>query len=989
MADKKNMERPKYQPSQPKHPGDITMHPDLTDYYTANLQLLKKHHPKVWEQMTENPPEPSGTISYAPNGNPNLTVINSQGAEVVLHNETAPDMETADFLQKVPESHTGFVAILGMGLGYAALDILKKRPHLQYLAIFELEPGIFLQALKHTDLSSILTEPRLLLRIGSETEINEALAPATRTLQLEDANVFHQTPSFKFNPTGYQQLKDDLFSHLNTLNVGGATTRALGKDFFNNRFEHICTIHHHLLLEQMQNKFKGIPAILVAGGPSLDQNIHLLPQAQEKAVIIAVDTVLPTLLKHGVHPHFLTSIDPLNLTYEKFADVVPKAKDIALICSSWVNLLTPKAFPADQTFWTFTAKPVEAWLNTLVGGEVLTGGASTVAHLNLIAAHMLGCDPIIFLGQDLAFPGSSTHVTDAVLHGSAPTGVITDNSEGETVVGIDGKILRTDRAFSSMRKHFEAAIANSSQTYVNATASGAHIEGTKVLNLREAIDTHCTAQVDTTQRLKRYYAEIKPISAQKLLAEFNNLLSTIKKSNKVIKKADKLSKSVLKELAKLQNSGIRIKSFDMLPPQLQQHINKIDHCHKTLDNTPEVWKILEEITMEGLKESERKRQEVSILQNDPEKYSLWLTKNIDRLMDINKVRSETLTMLTKNLNMVISFHHKEGNHLKKIAKGLQTEHNSMELLRLYMDSKNYHQARPLVEKLHQAMPESGEVLFHLGCLAAQFTEHEKATDYFSRAVKNDPKLAQPIAGHLQQFGDIYLTYYKYFKTVPGYEASEKYMLRKGLKYCPDHSELVKELEINLKQDLEIIESGLEQNNYQEANTLISEWYQPMMEQEHLLNCLPAELTGKFFLNHGKLKLTENKNYEALSSLKKAMEYSPLDHEIHSLTIEILFAEGDFNEAIGALNKAISVDNQFAAYWETIGDDLHANGQNEDAIIAYERCFIHLPDNIYVLRKLGDCYAATDQLEAAKAAYQQLKLEMEKIEASKDDDKDDK
>ncbi len=957
------------------------MHPDLTDYYTANLELLKKHHPKVWEQMAKNPPEPSGTISCAPNGNPNLTVTNSEGAEVTLHNQAAPDTETADFLQRVPENHTGFVAILGMGLGFAALDILKNRPHLQCLAIFELEPGIFLQALKSVDFSQILTDPRLLLCIGSDTEIAKALAPASRTLQLEDSNVFHQLPSFKYNPSGYNRLKKDLFSHLNALNVGGGTTRRLGIDFFNNRFKHMATIHHHLLLEQLQNKFSGIPAILVAGGPSLDKNIHLLAQAQEKAVIIAVDTVLPTLLKHGVHPHFLTCIDPYDLTYEKFADVAPKAKDIALICSSWVTPQTPKTFPADQTFWTFTAKHVEAWLNSLLGGKISTGGATTVAHLNLIAADMLGCDPIIFIGQDLAFPDSATHATDAVLHGSSPKGVPIANTEGETVMGIDGKVMRTNRSFLSMKEHFEAAIARSSRTYINATAVGADIKGTKILNFQEAIDKHCKVEIETTQRLKKYYTELKPISPQKMLVEFNSMISKAKKLSQSIEKSDRLSHSALKSLKKLEKSNTRIQSFGMLPLQLQQQINKIDHLHQKLDNAPNIWTFLDETTMEGLKESERQKQKIAMLQNDPKKYSLWLKANLNRLIAINKVRSESLTMLLNNLAMVISFHQKENNCLKKIAKGHQKEKNRLELTRLYMNSKNYFLARPVLEKLYQAIPDSGEVNFHLGCMAAQFAEHEKAAEYFSTAKQHDPALNKDIAVFRQDLGDTFFSYYEYFITLPGYEASQRYMLRKGLKYSPDHSELIKGVETLLKKDLKDIASDLDEENYQDATALIIEWHQTVAEQKNLASALSPELAGELFLNHGKLKLKENKSSEALASFEKALHYSPLSHDLHLFTIEALFAEGHFNKAIEALNKAISLDNKFATYWETIGDTLMANGQSEDAILAYERCFVRLPDNIQILKKIGDCYMNTGQLEAAKAAYEQLKLELQKRDAS--------
>lgn len=956
------------------------MSQEFTDYYGSNIRLLEKHHPLVWKYITKIQPEPVGQITAASNGNPNLIATDSQGNSRVLHNEANPEKESADFLETIAIDHKGFVAILGMGLCYSILNILKQRPQLQFLAIFELDPGIFIQALRYTDLSSVLQDPRLILGIGTETKISETLAKASRTLQLEDANIFHHQPSFSFNPKGYARLKEDLFAHINGLNVGGATTRILGKNFLNNRFKHITTIHHHLLLEHIQNKFDGVPAILVAGGPSLDKNIHLLKQAQEKAVIIAVDTVLPALLKNGVHPHFLTCIDANDLTFEKFADLIPEIKDIALICSSWVNPKTPKIFPADQVFWTFTGQPMEAWLNSLLGGKYLTGGASTVAHLNLIAAHLLGCDPIIFIGQDLAYPSSvsSSHAKGTVLQGSSPKDAVTSHVQGETVTGINGEILRTNRSFLGMKDFFEANIAASDKNHINATEGGANIEGTKIMTLQEALDTHCKITIDTTRHLKNFYSTAKPISADSMLAQFDRMLHKIQLLQKTIKKADEIASSLLKELTKSQKTGTPIRSFDMQTLPQKKQINKIDTVHKNLDNTLDVWKILEEITMEGLKESERQKQDISILENNPEKYIEWLLKNLNRLSGINKARKETLALLAKNLNMVMSFHQKETKYLKQINNGSQTEQNRLSLARLYMDSKNYYMAKPLLEELCRTMPKSGEVYFYLGCSALQSNMLKKADHYFQTAIKHDPNLKKQIEAYLRELGDEFLKFAQYFKTQPGRELSVKYMVLKGLRYDPTHSELKKDMETILKKDMEKIKSDMDTDNYQASAELIGKWHQTAMDQPNLLTSLPFELTGNIFLFQGKLFLSQKNYPNALLSLKKAMEYSPTDPDIHAAIIDTLFVTNDFNGAIEALSIAIKLDTKFAAYWETIGDSLQSADQNEDAILAYEKCFVHLPDNINLLRKMGDCYMALDQLEAARAAYELLKTKMKSL-----------
>ena len=45
---------------------------------------------------------------------------------------------------------------------------------------------------------------------------------------------------------------------------------------------------------------------------------------------------------------------------------------------------------------------------------------------------------------------------------------------------------------------------------------------------------------------------------------------------------------------------------------------------------------------------------------------------------------------------------------------------------------------------------------------------------------------------------------------------------------------------------------------------------------------------------------------------------------------------------------------------------------DDAIAAYEQCFMALPERLGLLKKIGDCYLALGQMEAAREAYLQLK-----------------
>ncbi|THB75214.1 MAG: DUF115 domain-containing protein [Desulfobacteraceae bacterium] len=946
---------------------------DENTYFDLNMTLLEKHHPKAWELLSTHRVESVGNIFRTPSGSPNLSIITQDNKIITLHREESPESDSDEYPKKIPEDHKGVICILGFGMGYHLLNILKSRPLLQYLAVFELEPDIFVQALTHMDLSELLTDPRFILSLGKPDNISNIMAKTARTLQLEDAAIHDHFPSVMLNPDVYATVRNDLYSYINSLSVGGATTRKLGKDFMRNRFEHLSTLHHQYLLETLHNKFANSPAILVAGGPSLNKNIQHLKQIQENAVIFAVDTVLPTLLKHDIRPHFVTSIDPNNLTFEKFANVLSQVKDVSLICSSWVNTRTAKVFPSRQVFWTFTVKPVEAWINTLLGGKMLTGGSSTVAHLNLIAAHMLGCDPVIFIGQDLAYPEEATHAEGTVLQGTKPDHMSpAGHGLGQTVKGIDGKMLRTDRSFISMKDHFESAISKARQIHINATEGGAHIEGTQVMTLRDVISEYCTADIGVSRRIREYASEAGPIDNTRILRELKEMNEQIQALRKKVKQSDKLAASVLNELKKKNKKRNRVKSFGDLPPGTQKQISRIDALHKELDSAINLWQLMEEMTMEGLKEADRRKKEISLYEDDPEQYSRWLHLNLNRLDEINTIRTESLDIFEKGINIIFQLNAKE-KHLQDQA----------DLARLYMDTGNYSLARPLIENVLTSQDDSGEFDFFAGCIATLFNESTAARELFENAIKKAPELSHRIDAFNHELCDDYLSYARYFQTLPGRKESTRHMVNKGLGICPDHEELITELNSLLLDDLKEIQNHFESGDFHQAQALLAKWEDNIVQDWNCFTHLPPENTSRLLFFMGKMQLRDKSYADALTWFQKALALTPEKEDLHFITIDTCFMANDYNGAVQSIERAVAMDRKFAAYWETIGDSLMAAGQHEDAIIAFERCFTSLPENINLLKKIGDCYLESGQLDAAKASYEQFKMLVAKSERNPD------
>jgi hypothetical protein len=969
------------------------MKTDLPNYYEKNLSLLQKAHPHVYAIMTENPPDPIGEVIISPSGKLNVKAINSEGMVVHFHDPNNPEAELPQFLQPISENFTGAVTLVGMGLGYTPLALLTQRSNIRHLAVFEPNPGVFRQAMTYVDLSPILQDPRLILNVEREPVIEEVIAPLSRVIQLESIQMFNHLPSFSFEKEVYENLRDKIFEHANRLSVGGATVFTFGNDFLTNRLKHLTSLHHNHLLQSLQNEFTGIPAIIVAGGPSLDKNIHLLPKAKGKAVIIAADTVLPSLLAHNIFPEFITAIDPQEITFEKFADVVPQTKDISLICMPWVAPKVPKIFPAERVFWAFSGKPIEIWINSFFGGNVLTGGAGTVAHLNLLSAVIMGCSPIIFMGQDLSFPSSSSHAKHTVL---------TDKNEMERmfkskkdlmwIEGVSGEKVPTNRAFFGDKQYFERIITENQRHYINATEGGAHIEGTEILPLDRTLKTYCAVSHDIDGIVSSAICDRKKLDTTKLLSELKGARKIIRSLQKLVKKADKLTRSVEKEIGKMKQRGISCASFTALPASLQEKVKQIDDSHNRLDRSKTIWQMVEEITREGLKQSERMQHDISQLEKNPGNYLNWLLKNLERHLYINTVRTDVLFVFEKELTRILDHHEKE----KKLSSAIETSANNsdhlLKLCRLYFQSEDLILARPILETVLEINPESAEANFLLGQIAAHHTDMEKANHLFVKAGKLDPKYRAKAESIYQHFGDFYLENSQKYK-VNDLGTCKRLML-KGLWYCPDHKKIREELRelfqndytkiiqaVNSNVDSEA-DSNSENDSHNDSMELLHTWYVDLIKHDALSSCLEPEKAAGIYELYGNQLMKEEKFLEAVESYQNALRIVPENPEVHILITDALFALEKYEKGIHHLNTAAGLDRTYAIHWETIGDFFSHAGEIDDAISAYEQCFISIPENIGVLKKMGDCYRISGQLEAAHAAYANLKVKAEEMASSR-------
>lgn len=307
--------------------------------------------------------------------------------------------------------------------------------------------------------------------------------------------------------------------------------------------------------------FRGKPGIIVSAGPSLSKNIGLLKEVKGKAVILTVGTALKPVLAAGVKPDIGVSFDGGEANFRHFEGLDTREFPLLFDPIIYPRILDEyKGYLIASIF----IEEFQAWLQNLGypnPGRVQMG--PSVANYAFDFALKIGLDPIIFIGQDLAFTGGHTHARGTVYENREPT---KEKSLLLEVEGFYGDKVVTDRSLHAMLKYLETQIAMTANgcRIINATEGGARIKGTEAMTLRQAIDTYCQEQFNPEIKIKEICSSPQPF----------NKISPGELADKII-----AEKAVMEKALKTCRAGERLArelelAFTSKTPS-QQQVNKI------------------------------------------------------------------------------------------------------------------------------------------------------------------------------------------------------------------------------------------------------------------------------------------------------------------------------------------------------------------------------------------------------------------------------
>lgn len=918
----------------------------VSDHWRDNLAVLARERPALYEQVVGGKAQPVGTLRKTASGAVTLVISDADGSLIPAHDLEDPWRGAVAHLATVAEDFRGVAVFIGMGLGYGPLLFLQQRPQAGRLVIVEPCLDMFVTALQACDLRPLITSEKVDFFVGLPVDWNDFKAAVELFASQEDTTILRHGPSFSWRPSIYRQVDAEGYAVLNQLNVSGGTTRRYGERFLRNRLANLSLLRSSYLVDRLQGVLAGVPAVLVASGPSLTEQLPLLREIGGRCLLIAADGALVPLLEAGVVPDVVTSMDLNPRTFEKLAPCIGENHPFDLVSIFKVAPLIPKRFPARRLLFFAEEDAPQQWFNESLGARVFSE-PSSVAHLSLAFAKLVGADPVIFVGQDLAYPDAARQHARGVVNAryDLPEDVL-------EVEGVTGGMVLTDRGLFEIRRRLEDYIRAHPGTYINASSLGARIEGTVAMSLAEAVGRYLGPRVEITARFdQRLAGACLTTRSRPLQQAIQHSLVLAERVEREFAENDLLIRKLLERLGRLGDR--RINGPEALPPSVVSLLEKFNGLNRAIEQKLILWQQVAELTFACHLENEWRKREGK--RKRQQGYVVWLAHEVERVRFVHEARRQALKQYLPELRRLSEFFEQEEQLLAQLETAPGDATVRSQLVKLYLEKENYLQARGVLAPLLEQRPVDEEHCFLAGAVAVGLLDFDTADRWFEQIPD-----ASPYQEEISRWRRRHALFWLDQMRTNGSDRPRLFAtwMERVLRLGRTDEAVMERLEEFWREEYRRIRQELADGKGDLAGRRVQSWSQfgDRRADWHLLR---AQVAAGQSLHHE----------QVVGSIKTAVELAPESADIQAESARLLIEHGAFEEGIQCLQRAVQLDPQTAVLWEEIGDVLLAAGDVEAAVEAYGRCFVALPDRLDVLCRIGEAYRRTGQAEAARAAYE--------------------
>ncbi|TAL36107.1 MAG: DUF115 domain-containing protein [Spirochaetes bacterium] len=373
-----------------------------------NLAVLKEFQPRLHDAVEAAAPDDSMRCVQARDGSP-VPEITLAGKKLLLHSRYEPLKEAARLIDEVDAPAFTLFVVCGFAFAYHVQDLMDRAPAGSTVLVLEKDAAVIRLACECRDLSALFADRRLHVLIDPTEDIvaEELKGKSSMKVSFLTHRGSHQT-----DPAYYNNLVRIAKSYLSTKEVNIATLAKFEKTWCANIARNALELVGAPGADAFYGVFEGMPAIVVAAGPSLSMSIDFIRANADRALIVAVDTSYRVLRRHGIEPHFCMCVDPQLVNARYFEGDTPSRT--VLVADPTVHPSVFRLFKGKRAL-TGLAFQMMKWIEEITGprGELAYGGSVSTNAYDF--ARRLGASPVVMVAQDLAFTGGLAHARGSYL----------------------------------------------------------------------------------------------------------------------------------------------------------------------------------------------------------------------------------------------------------------------------------------------------------------------------------------------------------------------------------------------------------------------------------------------------------------------------------------------------------------------------------------------------------------------------------------------
>jgi hypothetical protein len=380
----------------------------MKDIFNKNILALAEKNNGL-SSCLKNISADSVEVVISKTGNPVPCVDTGDGRKLFVHSKMDPLREAERFISEIDTADKDLIIILGFGFGYHCGLLLKKITSSVNVIVIEKDIALLKRAFETRDLEELIKNDNFHLLADPPESL---LSDVFRGKSSRNVLFVTHRGSSQLYPDYYQNTVSIIKSYISTKDVNIATLARFEKTWGSNTSRNIGVISRSCGVNQFFDMFMGIPAIVVAAGPSLTYSLDFVRNNIDKAVVIAVDTSYKLLIDNGITPHFCLSVDPQLINARYYEGI--GATDTILVSDPTVHPSIFRYFKGRVSV-TGIAFDMMKWIDDICGekGELTHGGSVSTNAYDF--ARRLGASPICMVGQDLSFTSGLAHAKGSYL----------------------------------------------------------------------------------------------------------------------------------------------------------------------------------------------------------------------------------------------------------------------------------------------------------------------------------------------------------------------------------------------------------------------------------------------------------------------------------------------------------------------------------------------------------------------------------------------